>query len=170
MKLSGLVMTQRKKVPIQVRRSSVHGYGGFATRRIPKGTRIVEYTGERITHEEAGDRYREDEVESHHTFLFTVDENTVIDARSDGNEARFINHSCSPNCEAVLDGDRIFIEAIREIAKGEELTIDYQLERESDYEEEWEPYYACNCGSEKCRGTLLAPKHMDKSANAKSKG
>lgn len=149
-----------RKPPIRVKRSPLHGYGGFATRLIPEGTRIIEYLGERISHEEATRRYQEDQVESHHTFLFTVDEETVIDARADGNEARFINHCCDPNCEAVLEDGRIFFEALRDIARGEELTIDYQLERDEPYSEEWEDYYACNCGSPQCRGSLLATKYL----------
>ena len=87
----------------------------------------------------------------HHTFLFTVDDKTVIDAAVGGNDARFLNHSCDPNCEAINDRKRIFIEATRNISAGEELLYDYQYERTDEHTEEDERFYACRCGS-KCWG------------------
>ncbi|HWP02454.1 MAG TPA: SET domain-containing protein-lysine N-methyltransferase, partial [Gemmatimonadaceae bacterium] len=125
-------------------------------RPIPKGTRIIEYTGERISHAEADRRYPED-GEHPHVLLFIVDRRTVIDAGVGGNEARFINHSCDPNCEAVIEKGRVFIEAIRDIARGEELTYDYHLTRDDADGPEIERLYPCNCGSQKCRGTMLRP-------------
>ena len=104
-----------------MRNSRVHGRGCFALRRIPKGTRIIEYKGERISPREADRRYDEDVMDVPHTFLFTVDKKTVIDAGRHGNSARWINHSCDPNCDAVIDGGRIWIEVIRDIESGEEL-------------------------------------------------
>ena len=145
----------RHSPPVEVRSSPIHGRGVFATRRIRAGTRIIEYTGERISSEEADARYDDDAMEEHHTFLFGVDEDTVIDASRCGNEARFINHSCDPNCEAVLENGRVFIEAIRTIQPGEELTYDYALEREGPYQPSWDRLYACRCGAPNCRGTLL---------------
>lgn len=140
----------------EVRASSIHGLGAFAVRRIPEGTRIIEYTGERITPAEAGERYDDDAMEHAHTFLFTVDDETVIDAARGGNEARFINHSCEPNCETVDEDGRIFLYALRDIASGGELTYDYHLERSGRLPDGWRCLYACHCGTPSCRGTLLA--------------
>ena len=132
--------------------------GVFATRRIPKGTRLIEYTGERLTDAESDARYPEDDTSgNHHTFLFSIDRSTVIDAAVDGNEARFINHSCAPNCEAIDERKRIYIEAIRDIPVGEELTYDYAYERDGTEDEDWERLYVCKCGAPTCRGTILAP-------------
>jgi hypothetical protein len=117
--------------------------------------RLIEYTGQRVSNDEAYRRYDDDAMEHPHTFLFTVDARTIIDAAVDGNDARFINHSCDPNCEAVDDGGRIFIEALRNIRPGEELTYDYQLERSGRWRKEWVERYACRCGAANCRGTLL---------------
>ncbi|MGH2626265.1 MAG: SET domain-containing protein, partial [Anaerolineales bacterium] len=112
----------------RVRRSPIHGRGAFAVRPIRKGTRIIAYAGERISPGEADRRY-DDGAKGHvHVLLFIVDRKTEIDAGVGGNEARFINHSCDPNCEAVLDGRRVFIEAIRDIGPGDELTYDYNLQ------------------------------------------
>lgn len=135
--------------------SPIQGLGLFAARRIRKGTRIIEYTGEHITEEEASRRYDDDAMIRHHTFLFSVGEDEVIDAAVGGNDARFINHSCQPNCEAVQDEDRIFIVALRKIESGEELTYDYQLERDEEPDATWAALYACRCGAPNCRGTLL---------------
>src|SRR3954447_11655109 len=110
----------------ELRTSPIQGTGAFATRRIKKGTRIIEYLGQRITWRTADKRYDDDKMSRHHTFLFTVDDKTVIDAAVNGNDARFLNHSCDPNCEAINDLKRIFIEAIKTIPAGTELVYDYQ--------------------------------------------
>lgn len=94
----------------------------------------------------------------HHTFLFALDNGVLIDAGRGGNAARFINHSCEPNCEAVQEGDRIFIQAIRNIQPGVELTYDYALEREGRLPAGWRERYACRCGAPNCRGTILRPR------------
>ncbi len=143
---------------VQVRASPINGAGVFAACPIPKGTRIVEYTGEHITHEEADERYDEDAMEHPHTYLFTLDKKTVVDATVEGNEARYINHSCEPNCKAITEDGHIYIQALRDIAAGEELTYDYHLEYHGRYRPEWRERYACHCGSPSCRGTLLLPK------------
>ncbi|MEA5097506.1 MAG: SET domain-containing protein-lysine N-methyltransferase [Burkholderiaceae bacterium] len=148
---------------LKVRPSSIEGSGAFALRRIPKGTRIIEYTGERITSVLAqsrygvDDRYEKDFDEEPHVYLFTVDDDTIIDGSVDGSDARFINHSCDPNCEAVIENRRIYIEALRKIEEGEELTFDYQLDIGSDVTDEDKQRYACCCGAANCRGTMLAP-------------
>ncbi len=142
----------------ELRASPIQGLGAFAVRDIPKGTRVVEYTGERITPEEADARYDDDAMERPHTFLFTVNKKIVIDASREGNEARFINHSCEPNCETVIEGKRVFVETMREIRAGEELTYDYHLDRPGRFREEWKDRYACHCGAPSCRGILLEPR------------
>jgi SET domain-containing protein len=141
----------------EVRRSKVHGKGAFALQRIEKGSRIVEYLGERVSHEEADRRYESKDASDNHTFLFIVDSSTVIDAGVDGNEARFLNHSCDPNCESVIENRRVFIEAIRPIEPGEELTYDYQIVREESDPPDIDEIFACRCGAASCRGTMLWP-------------
>jgi SET domain-containing protein len=143
---------------LELRPSSIQGLGAFAFRPIAKGTRIIEYLGERITHEEADERYDDDAMERPHTFLFIVNKKIVIDAAHQGNEARFINHCCDPNCEAIVEAGRVFIEAVRDISPGAELTYDYHLERPGRYRVEWKGRYACHCGAPSCRGTLLQPR------------
>ena len=141
----------------KVTRSRVHGYGAFATRDIKKGEVIDEYLGDRITHAQADKRYEDHDENDNHTFLFIVDKKTVIDAGIGGNDARFINHKCDPNCESEIKKGRVFIIATKNIAKGDELGYDYQIGREKDDPENVDEIYACRCGSPKCRGTMLSP-------------
>jgi SET domain-containing protein len=147
---------------VEARQSSIHGRGVYAAAPIRKGTRIIEYVGERISHAEADRRYEVKGPDDGHTFLFIASSRTVIDAGVDGNEARFINHSCHPNCETVIEGSRVFIDAIRDIKAGEELGYDYQLTWESTDEPEELALYACRCGAKKCRGTMLDVEPTDK--------
>jgi len=154
----------------EIRSSPIQGRGAFATRRIRKGTRLIEYVGERISHAEADRRYDDDGMKRHHTFLFTLNNRTVIDAGVDGNEARFINHSCSPNCEAVIDSGHIYIESIKTIPAGTELVYDYQYERAPDADESDEARYPCRCGSPDCRGTILAPPKRKRAAASAKRG
>lgn len=154
----------------EIRSSSIQGRGAFATRRIRKGTRLIEYVGERISHAEADRRYDDDTMKRHHTFLFTLNNRTVIDAGVDGNEARFFNHSCSPNCEAVIDSGHIYIEATKTIQPGTELVYDYQYERAPDADESDEARYPCRCGSPNCRGTILAPPKRKRAAASTKRG
>jgi hypothetical protein len=157
-----MIMTKLKKAvaepqPFVVKRSGIQGKGGFALRDIRKGERLIEYVGERISWKDADARYDDEGMGRHHTFLFSVTRRTVIDAAFGGNDSRFINHSCDPNCEAVDEKNRIFIEAIKPIGKGVELTYDYSYEREKNTTEEDEKLYVCRCGTAKCRGTILVP-------------
>jgi len=146
------------RVPlIEVRESRLHGFGVFATRRISKGTRIIEYLGERVSHAEADRRYEDKDANDAHTFLFIVDRRTVIDAGVDGNDARFVNHACAPNCESVIEDRRVFIDAIRTIQPGEELTYDYQIQREPSDPPDVDEIFACRCGAASCRGSMLWP-------------
>jgi SET domain-containing protein len=148
----------RRAHPFILRPSRLQGQGAFATAPIRMGTRIIEYTGERITHAEADRRYDDGAMARHHTFLMTVDRRWVIDAAAGGNAARFINHSCEPNCEIVVRRGRIFIDALRDIRKGEELTYDYAYEREEGDDAVALTCYPCRCGAPTCRGTILAPR------------
>ncbi len=149
-----------KKRPIrlplfEVRHSRVHGYGVFAARRIRKGTTVIEYLGDRVSHDEADARYEDKDPNDNHTFLFTVDSKTVIDGGVGGNEARFINHGCNPNCASTAQNKRIYVEAIRTIQPGEELAYDYQIERDPEDPPNVDEIFACRCGAEKCRGSML---------------
>ena len=147
---------QRRRTPLfEVRHSPVHGYGVFAARRIRKGTTVIEYLGERVSHQAADARYEDKDPRDNHTFLFTVDAKTVIDAGVNGNEARYINHGCDPNCESTTLDKRIFIEAIRTIRPGEELCYDYQIQRDGDDPPDVDEVYACRCGAKSCRGSML---------------
>jgi uncharacterized protein len=161
----------RRRPMIEVRHSPIHGHGVFALRRIRKGTTVVEYLGDRISHEEADTRYEDKSASDNHTFLFTVDSKVVIDAGRNGNEARFINHGCDPNCESAIMDKRVFIEAIRTIEPGDELAYDYQIQRDDDDAPNVDEIFACRCGAAKCRGSMLearkpprAPKKRRKSA------
>lgn len=143
----------------EVRESKIQGKGCFARQDIPKGTRIVEYVGEVITNEEADNRYDDESMDRHHTFLFTLDEKHCVDGAIGGNEAIYINHSCEPNCETEIEEDRIFVYALSDIKAGEELFYDYAYEREEDEtDEEARKTYPCYCGSKNCRGTIMAPR------------
>jgi len=142
---------------LSVRRSRLHGRGVFALRRIRKGTRIIEYLGDRVSHREADRRYEHKSSQDNHTFLFIVDRSVVIDGGANGNDARFINHSCDPNCESTIDDRRVFIEAIRTIQAGDELTYDYQIGRDKGDPPDVDEIFGCRCGAAVCRGSMLWP-------------
>lgn len=150
--------------PFEVRSSAIQGRGVFATRKIRKGQKLVQYVGEALTPEEADRRY-DDNDGRHHTFLFVLNDTTVLDARTGGNDAMYINHSCEPNCETEIDDDQIFVRAIRTIAPETELVYDYRFEWDDAYDADDVRYYACRCGSERCRGTILrVPAYLRKTA------
>ena len=132
--------------------------GAFATHPISSGTRLIEYAGARITPAEADERYPDVDGVEHQTYLFAIDDEIVIDALVDGNDARFINHSCDPNCDAVVEDGRIWIESIRDIVPGEELAYDYAFILPERHTPAAKRRYPCRCGSGRCRGTILAPK------------
>ncbi len=138
-----------------VRPAPAHGLGVFATSDVPVGTRVAEYTGDRVSHAEAARRYEDDRAAEVHTLLFTVDRTTVIDGATGDGIARYVNHSCEPNCDAFLDDGRIFLETIRPVAAGAELTYDYRLRRPQPLPRDWRRRYACRCGAPRCRGTML---------------
>jgi SET domain-containing protein len=153
----------------EIRKSGIQGRGAFAIRRIRPGQKIVQYTGEKVTNDEADRRYDEDGMERHHTFLFTLDDDYCIDGAVRTNKARLINHSCDPNCEALIDDGEIWIYALKNIQPGVELAYDYQYERTGNIKE-LEKFYVCHCGSEKCRGSIMAPPKRRKKKSRKQTG
>lgn len=150
--------TLRRGPAFIVKGSRIHGKGVFASRIIPAGTRIVEYKGERITVEEATLRHGRDAENPHHTFFFSLDDGRMIDGDAGGNNARWINHACAPNCEAREENGRVFIYALRDIQPGEELGYDYGLIIDGRHTAAIKRDYACRCGAPDCRKTMLAPK------------
>ena len=119
--------------------------GCFATMPIEKGLRLIEYVGERITKAEAAKR-----CEADNQYIFTIDDHYDLDGNVGWNPAKFINHSCDPNCEAELDNGRIFINALRDIQPGEEITFNYGYDFEG-YED-----HPCRCGAPNCVGYMVA--------------
>ena len=154
---------------IEAHKSPIHGNGVFAIKPIKKGERVVEYTGPRLTHYEV-DAGEAGAVESGHTFLFTLNDEYVIDADKETSPAKWINHSCDPNCEALMEedegddrrNDRIFIEALRDIKVGEELSYNYGITLEEKHTKRLKEIWKCLCGAENCTGTLLQPKSKAK--------
>jgi SET domain-containing protein len=136
----------------------VHGKGVFALQDLAECEQLVEYIGEFISWAEAERRHPHDPQNPNHTFYFHIDEDHVIDGLHGGNASRWINHSCAPNCEADQQGNRVFIRALRAIAAGEELSFDYGLIIDERYTAKLKAEYACWCGADECRGTMLAPK------------
>ena len=147
----------REHAPLCVRSSPIAGSGAFATRVIEPGEFIIEYAGERITEAEF---QRRDPArlpgEAHHTVFFEVAPDVVIDAHVDGNDARFINHACDPNCETRIEDGRVHIYARRRISVDEELSFDYAYIRGPQHTPEMIALHPCHCGSPACRGTLFA--------------
>jgi SET domain-containing protein len=111
------------------RRSAIHGWGVFATQTIPRNKRIIDYAGEKISNQESLKRERR-YIKEGHIWCFKLTNRTVIDAGVGGNMARFINHSCRPNCYVHIVGGMIWIRAARKIRKGEELTYNYNTDGE----------------------------------------
>jgi uncharacterized protein len=145
-----------------VRTSPIHGRGVVARVALDPEVRIVEYRGERIDWPEALRRHPHDPEQPFHTFYFSVDDDHVIDGNAGGNFARFMNHSCEPNCEAETvdtpNGTRVYIKALRDIPVGQELTYDYGLTLDERHTKTLKKQFACFCGSKKCKGTMLSSK------------
>lgn len=135
---------------LEVRQSIIHGTGAYARSAIASGTRLIEYVGERISKEESSRR-----CDADNEYIFTLDEQWDLDGKVAWNPARFINHSCAPNCEAEWDEGRIFIQALRDIQPGEELTFNYGYDLE-DFQE-----HRCRCGAAACFGYILAEEYWD---------
>ncbi|KAA6464460.1 SET domain-containing protein [Acidobacteria bacterium AB60] len=137
-----------------IRSSAIHAAGCYTTARITKGRRVAEYTGPRITKDEADTLYEDSLV----TYLFGLGEGAVV---IDGHcMAMFINHSCDPNCETDEVDGRVWITAIRNIAPGEEITYDYCLYDGGDEEQ------LCNCGARNCRGSMYSREELHKRKQA----
>ena len=129
----------------------MHGRGVFATAPIRKHARVIEYTGRRILWSDVPE-----DLDGSRTYYFGLDdEKKVIDPTVGGNEARWINHSCDPNCETVEEDDRVFIYALRDIQPGEELLYDYHMELDEPITESAKKKFACYCGASNCRGTMI---------------
>ena len=135
---------------IQFRRSRIHGTGGYARKNISKGTKLIEYVGRKITKAES-----EVQCEGDNVYIFTLDDQHDLDGNVDWNPARFINHSCGPNCEAEWDEDRLWIVALRDIQPGEELSFNYGYDLE-DYRE-----HPCLCGASECVGFIVAEEYFE---------
>lgn len=147
-----------RDLSFEICHSPIQGLGGYATRAIAAGVRLIEYAGERITPAQADARYPDVDDERHHTYLFAIDDDVVVDAAVNGNEARFLNHSCAPNCDAVIDDGRIWIETLHDIEAGEELVYDYAYTLAERHTPAAKRRYPCACGAITCRGTILAKK------------
>ena len=132
------------------RSSSIHGTGAFAAKPILRGTPVIEYVGERITKEESLKR-----CQSNNEFIFSINEEQDLDGNVPWNPARFINHSCHPNCEAELRSERVWIVALRDIPAGEEVTFNYGYDL-ADYRD-----YPCRCGSKECVGYIVAEEFFE---------
>lgn len=152
-------MTRR----LNVRRSPIHGHGVYAAIDIPAHTVLIRYQGRLLTHAQADRRYG-DGADTGHTFLFTLNDRYIVDASVGGNSARWINHSCAPNCSACVeevDGarrDRVLIETRRAVKAGEELTYDYGIVLDVPHTAKMKRLWACHCGARNCSGTILKPK------------
>jgi uncharacterized protein len=153
-----LLLYSRQSMGLIIRSSAIHAAGCYTTGPIAKGTRIVEYTGQRITKDVADERYKDSIV----TYLFGIgDGRYVIDGHG---VAMFLNHSCDANCETDETGGRVWIKAIRNIAAGEELVYDYNL-----YDGDEDPA-TCNCGAKKCRGSMYSVDELKKRAKEAKNG
>lgn len=137
---------------ITVRHSAIAGTGVFARRRIPAGTRVIRYTGRRVTKREA-ERICARESEQGAVYVFQLNRHYDLDGSVRWNTARFINHSCAPNLESVQVGDRIWLEAMRDIRPGEELSYDYGFGPEDCAE------HRCRCGAPDCRGYIVGERY-----------
>lgn len=135
---------------VHFKKSPIHGWGGFARTEIKKGKRIIEYIGKKITKEQS-----EKELEDQNAYVFTVTDDFDLDGSVKWNPARYLNHSCNPNCESDIKKKRVWIYATKKIKKGQELTYNYGHDLD-DYHER-----PCACGSKKCVGYMVAEEHFD---------
>lgn len=151
-------MVTRRQPWHLVKASTLHGKGVFALRDIPAGTRILQYAGRRLTSEQADALHPVNPDDPFHTFFFALSSGKIIDGGQRGNDSRWINHCCEPNCEGHenSDGTRVYIVAMRDIAAGEELLYDYGLVIDEDITAELKQNYRCLCGVPSCRGTMIA--------------
>ncbi len=145
------------------KKSSVHGRGLFASQNIKKGYQIIEYVGDKVTKRE-GDRRADKQInkakkynKNGMVYVFELNKRYDIDGGVPYNHARLINHSCNPNCEVVIDNNRLWISAIKNIKKNNELSYNYGYSYDTDYGE-----HICKCGSSRCVGYILDEDHWPK--------
>ena len=141
---------------IRIAPSPIHGRGGFASRFLFKGARVIEYIGQRITKAESLHR-----CEAQNWFIFGLDQEFDLDGNVEWNPALFLNDSCAPNSEAFCEEGRIWIGALRDIQPGEEITFNYGYDLE-DYEE-----HPCRCGAKECAGYIVAEELIEHIRNIK---
>ena len=142
----------------EVKKSKIHNAGVFTTTNIKKDAQIIQYVGEKITRSE-GDRRSENRIKRYlnskktgSVYIFELNKRYDIDGSPSYNKARYINHSCNPNCEVNITKGEIWIYSIKNIKKGEELSYDYGYEFDAeDYEE-----HVCSCGSKNCIGYIIS--------------
>lgn len=156
----GKLKERAKSEWCEVRQSDIHGSGVYASKRIPHETRIIEYVGERVDKEESERRAwaqmaRAEDSGDAAVYIFTLSKKWDVDGNVEWNTARLLNHSCEPNCETWIEGKRIFIYALRDIEKGEELTFDYGFDIEC-----WEDH-PCLCGMGGCMGYIVSREQWD---------
>jgi SET domain-containing protein len=132
------------------RTSDIHGRGVYARRDIPAGTRIVQYTGEYVTYAVGNRRDKEREKKGKSVYSFVVSKDAVVDGGVGGGIARYINHSCSPNCYVTISGGKIWINALEDIRPGEEITYDY------GFTYAYGKKHKCCCGSPNCVGVIVS--------------
>jgi SET domain-containing protein len=135
---------------LEFRSSPIHGLGGFARKVIGKGTRLIEYVGERISKSESLRR-----CEGNNEFIFSLNDEQDLDGSVAWNPARLLNHSCAPNCEAELQDDHIWIVAMRDIPAGEEVNFNYGYDL-VDYRD-----HPCRCGAPNCVGYMVAEEFFE---------
>ena len=155
---------------VRVQASGIHGTGAFAKGQISRGTRIIEYKGQRCR--KADLLAAAQRGERNLTYVLNLDDELAIDGAVDGNEARFLNHSCAPNCEVLIFGSVPYLYALRDIAEGAELTFDYQLQSPSGHRLSYalsRELFPCHCGAQGCRRTLVALPHRRTKAPSKGR-
>ena len=156
-------MRKTKSEYVKVRKSGIHNKGIFAKKDIPKGTKVIEYVGEKITKKESDKRadrvieeHKRKEKKKGSVYIFELNNKYDLDGYPKYNTARWINHSCDPNCETENINNHIWIIAIKDIKKGEEISYDYGYSLD-EFEE-----HPCRCGSKNCVGYIVDEKHRKK--------
>lgn len=155
---------------ILVQPSAIHGTGVFARRPIPKGTRIIEYKGRRLAKTQLIEEAQRGERML--TYVLNLDAERAVDGAEGGNDARFVNHSCGPNCEIYIFDEIPYVYAMHDIAAGAELTFDYNLQSASTQHLSLtlsRQLFPCRCGAAACRGTLVAPRAKRTASGRKSR-
>ena len=130
------------------KKSGINNWGLFAAKNFQKGERVIEYKGKKYTHKEVEDDERFDNSKA--IYLFTLNKKTVLDGTIKSNTAKYINHSCNPNCEVTGTGLKVWVYAIKNIKKGDEFSYDYGFSFDEDYKN-----YPCRCRSKNCCGYIV---------------